>query len=117
MATTLREHFFENEEFLKNISSGDDMMNLNKLKTLAAGLIEEAKKKEFDFEANRKLLTEFSQALTKTGSNMMGYEFKESGLLEALKMYLTMSPQQIDLYCQHKKAQSSGEEIKHSEEL
>jgi len=48
---------------------------------------------------------------------MMGYEFKESGLLEALKMYLTMSPQQIDLYCQHKKAQSSGEEIKHSEEL
>jgi hypothetical protein len=49
MATTLREHFFENEEFLKKISSGDDMMNLNKLKTLAAGLIEEAKKKEFDF--------------------------------------------------------------------
>ena len=67
-------------------------MNMTKLKQLAAGLIEEAKKKEFDFDANRKLLVEFAQAMTKSGQSMMGYELKESGLLEALKMYLTMSP-------------------------
>lgn len=92
MATNLRQNFLENEEFLKSISSGDDLMNLNKLKQLAANLIEEAKKKEFDFEANRNLLVEFAQAMTKSGQSMMGYEFKESGLLEALKMYLTLSP-------------------------
>jgi len=38
------------------------------------------------------LLVELAQALTKSGQSMMGYELKESGLLEALKMYLTMSP-------------------------
>lgn len=32
MATNLRQNFLENEEFLKSISSGDDLMNLNKLK-------------------------------------------------------------------------------------
>lgn len=60
MAMSLREKYFENEEFLKSITSGDDLMNLNRLKQLATGLIEEAKKNEFDFEANRKLLIEFA---------------------------------------------------------
>ena len=60
MALSLREKYFENEEFLKSITSGDDLMNMTKLKQLAAGLIEEAKKKEFDFDANRKLLVEFA---------------------------------------------------------
>jgi hypothetical protein len=34
---------------LKIISSGEDMLNMTHLKELATGLIEEAKKKEFDF--------------------------------------------------------------------
>ena len=45
----------------------------------------------------------------------MNYELKESGLLEALKMYLTMTPKQIELLCERNKA--SGEEVKHSEEI
>jgi len=92
MAVSLREKYFDNEEFLKSITSGEDVMSMNRLKELAAGMIAEAKKSEFDFEANRKLLVELAQALTKSGQSMMGYELKESGLLEALKMYLTMSP-------------------------
>jgi hypothetical protein len=62
------------------------------LKELATQIIEESKKTEFDFETNRKLLSELAEALTKKGKAMMGYEFKESGLLEALKLYLTMTP-------------------------
>ena len=92
MAVSLREKYFENEEFLKSITSGEDIMNMKRLKELANGLIEEAKRNEFDFEGNRKLLGELAQALTKSGQSLMGYELKESGLLEALKMYLTMSP-------------------------
>ncbi len=87
------------------------------LKELATGLIEEAKKKEFDFQANQKLLKALANALTKSGKSMMSYELKESGLLEAIKVYLTMTPQQIELYCQKKKTEASGEEVKHSEEL
>jgi hypothetical protein len=60
LATTLRQQFFENEEFLKNIASGDEMINMVKLKELASGLIDEAKKNDFDFDANRKLLTELA---------------------------------------------------------
>lgn len=47
----------------------------------------------------------------------MNYELKESGLLEALKMYLTMTPKQIELLCEKNKAMASGEEVKHSEEI
>jgi ethanolamine utilization cobalamin adenosyltransferase len=60
MAVSLREKYFENDEFLKSITSGEDIMSLNKLKQLAAGLIDEAKKNEFDYEANRRLLVELA---------------------------------------------------------
>jgi ethanolamine utilization cobalamin adenosyltransferase len=60
MAVSLREKYFENDEFLKSITSGEDIMSLNKLKQLAAGLIDEAKKNEFDYEANRILLVELA---------------------------------------------------------
>ena len=60
MAVSLREKYFENVEFLKSITSGEDIMSLNKLKQLAAGLIDEAKKNEFDYEANRRLLVELA---------------------------------------------------------
>lgn len=56
LGETLRQHFFENEEFLKNVTSGDDMLCISKLRQLAENMIEEAKSIEFNFEGNRKLL-------------------------------------------------------------
>lgn len=44
----------------------------------------------------------------------MNYEFKESGLLEALNLFLTASPKQVQLSYEKEKI---GEEMKHSEEM
>lgn len=45
----------------------------------------------------------------------MSYELKESGLLDALKNYLTMTPKQVELWQERQKLQ--GEEYKRSEEI
>lgn len=45
----------------------------------------------------------------------MNYEFRESGLLEAIELFLTRSPKQVQLI--KEKEKSIGEEMKHSEEL
>jgi len=44
----------------------------------------------------------------------MTYEFKESGLLEALELLLTHSPKQVQLKLEKERV---GEEVKHSEEM
>lgn len=85
---------------------------LSKLKKLVEELLQEAKRQEFDFARNRELLEALAAQLTKPRS-LMSYELKESGLLEALKMYLTMTPRQVELACEKQK----GEEVKHSEEI
>lgn len=47
----------------------------------------------------------------------MLYEFKQTGLLEALQIYLTCSPKQAKYVIEQKKALEKGEELKRSEEL
>lgn len=47
----------------------------------------------------------------------MTYEFKESGLLEAIEIFLTCSPNKAKHYFEKKKNDLKGEEIKHSEEI
>lgn len=49
--------------------------------------------------------------------HIMSYEFKESGILEALELYLTRSPMQAKFYLEKQKNDLKGEEMKHSEEL
>ena len=44
----------------------------------------------------------------------MNYEFKESGLLKALDLFLTSSPKQVQLFLEKEKV---GEEVKRSEEM
>jgi hypothetical protein len=69
---------------------------MSKLKKIAGDLIEEAKCASFDFAKNRDLLKTLADVLTKSKS-LMSYELKESGILDALKMYLTMTPKQVEL--------------------
>jgi hypothetical protein len=66
---------------------------LEKLKTLAQDIIEEGKQEVFDFERNVTLMKRLRDALTKSTRAIMSYELKESGLLEALKLFLTMTSQ------------------------
>ncbi len=66
---------------------------MEKLKTLAQDIIEEGKQEVFDFERNVTLMKRLRDALTKSTRAIMSYELKESGLLEALKLYLTMTSQ------------------------
>jgi len=89
---------------------------LNKLKQLAADILEEGKKQDFEFNRNKDLMKSLAETLTQQRS-IISYEFRESGLLEALMMYITMTPKQIELHCEKKKSLASGEEVKHSEEI
>lgn len=64
---------------------------MEKLKALANDIIEEGKQEVFEFQRNVSLMKRLQNALTKSQRSMMSYELKESGLLEALKLYLTMT--------------------------
>lgn len=120
LAESLRASYFENQEFLKKINEGtggDDLQVMINLKQLASDIIEEGAQEVFEFGRNRDLIKRLGVALTKQQRAIMSYEFKESGILDALKVYLTMTSKQINLYKQEKKALSSGEEVKRSEEI
>lgn len=49
--------------------------------------------------------------------HIMSYEFRESGLLDALDVFLTYSPSQAKVVIERKKALAKGEELKSSEEM
>ena len=57
------------------------------------------------------------QAYLTSNRNIMLYEFKETGLLEALTIYLTCSPNQARAVIEQQKALKKGEELKRSEEM
>lgn len=94
LASSLLQQYFENETFLEKVNEwcGDEVKMLNNLKALASEIIEEAKQQDFNFEKNRLLMKTLAETLT-SNRNIMSFEFKESGLLEALELYLTYTPQ------------------------
>ena len=57
------------------------------------------------------------QTYLTSNRNIMLYEFKETGILEALTIYLTCTPKQARLIVEQKKAEKKGEELKRSEEM
>ena len=59
--------------------------------------MQEAKQTDFCFERNRDLMKAIGDMLTKD-KPLLSYELKESGLLDALNAYLTMTPKQIEIY-------------------
>ena len=61
------------------------------LKNLSKDIIEEAKSEVFNFERIKNLIKQVAECLT-SKRHIMTYEFKESGLLEALELLLTHSP-------------------------
>ena len=93
LASQLLTENFENTEFLNKIyeASGEEVQMMNTLKQLAIDLTEESKRATFDFARNRDLMKCLAEALTKQKA-LMSYELKESGLLDALKNYLTKTP-------------------------
>ena len=64
---------------------------LGALRGLAERIKDEATKIVFDMQAVKALMKELTESLT-SKKNIMCYEFKESGLLEALNLYLTYTP-------------------------
>lgn len=72
-------------------SCGDEFQTLSQLETLAQEIVDEAKKYEFDFERNKDLLNKVALLITKE-RHVRSFEFRQSGLLEALQLYLSQSP-------------------------
>ena len=56
---------------------------MQKLKKVAYDILEEAKCEEFRYDKNKKIIKDMVECLT-SQRHIMTYEFKESGLLEAL---------------------------------
>ena len=69
------------------------------MKKIADDLVEEAKLGKFDFEKNRELVETIADLLTKD-KPLLSYEIKESGLLDSLNVYLTMTPKQVESWDQ-----------------
>lgn len=71
----------------------------------------------FDEEKNGKILEKLVEILTDKRA-VMCYEFRESGLLDALSLYLSKTPSQARAIIEIRKAKDKGtEELKHSEEI
>ena len=84
---------------------------------MASMLYEETVNTSYDVEKNRKILDKLVQILTDKRA-VMCYEFKESGLLDALSLYLSKTPSQARAILEIRKAKEKGtEELKHSEEI
>jgi hypothetical protein len=104
LTDNLIKSYFENEEFNMKLNEwyGEEFKIINMLKNLARDIIEEAKSDIFNFERTRNLLKQLADCLT-SKRHIMIYEFKESGLLEALELLLTHSPNQVQLQCEKQK--------------
>ena len=99
LAELLQKDFFANQSFLDGIyaKAGDELKTLQDLKKLAEELITEAKSRQFEFERNSQLVHKVGDMLTRE-KPLLSYEIKESGILDALNAYLTMTPKQIELW-------------------
>lgn len=98
----------------------DDLETLSLLKKLSSDLLDEARSlNAFNLESNLKLMKTLASHLTKP-QTLLSYELKESGLLDALKVYLTMTPRQAEMYVERQRlAEAAGEneEQKRSDEI
>lgn len=118
LAETLCTRYFDNEDFLKSINEHceEEFLMMKNLKLFADQLKEVACRTQYDHELIKSLMKQLALYLTNQ-RHIMVYEFKQSGLLEALELFLTYTPTQAKTYLDQKKAQESGEELKRSEEM
>ena len=121
LAKPMIEQYFENENFISQMAASSEGQNITNLKQLAQRLVDLAQSETFERETCKLVLEQLAKALTQKsqgGKNgLMNYEFRESGLLEAIELFLSRSPKQVQLHKERTKNSNSGEEMKHSEEL
>lgn len=115
LAQPLCAEYFENAEFQEKLSEwyGEEFRMVTMLRNLAKDIAEEAKQTAFNFERTRALAKQLADCLT-SKRRVMIFEFKESGLLDALALFLTSTPAQARAI---KERERQGEEVKHSEEM
>lgn len=116
LAEVLLKDFFDNQSFLDGIyaKAGNELKILQDLKQLAEELIVEAKSRQFEFDRNSQLIQQVGDILTRE-KPLLSYEIKESGILDALTAYLTMTPKQIELWDQQRKTDLNEEQKKSDE--
>jgi len=113
LAAPLCADYFENQEFQEKLTEwyGEEFRLITMLRNLATDVVEEAKQEAFNFDRTKALMKQLADCLTNK-RQVMTFEFKESGLLEALALFLTRTPTQVLAL-----KQKQGEEVKHSEEV
>lgn len=89
---------------------------MDKFKLLASEILDEACSSNFDCERAQSLISKLSEYLTDK-QGITSFEFKQSGILHALEVFLTKPPSHALIERETIRNQEKNEEMKHSEEL
>ena len=94
-ASILNEKFFKNQSFLDEVASkcSQQVLYMDKFKKLAFQLLDEAINKDFNPNKTKNLMEELAAQFT-DGIGMTTFEFQNSGLLQAIEIFLTKSASQ-----------------------
>lgn len=101
---------------MRETADGDEIQILTKFKALASEILDEACSSNFDCEKTQNLMQRLTSYLTDKKS-MTSFEFKQSGILEALEIFFTKAPSLALIERESIRNQEKNEEMKHSEEL
>lgn len=95
LAKELRQKYFDNKEFWEDIKQSNPQMLelMSRLKKISDSLLKEAQDASFDPNTTDKNLMELIEILC-SDLGITSFEFEHSGLLKAIRIYLTMSASQ-----------------------
>lgn len=92
-STRIVEDFVKNEVFLKQVSdaNGEEIQLATKFKELAREILDEACSSTFNCQKTQTLMEKLTECLTQA-HGMTTFEFAQSGILQALEIFLTKAP-------------------------
>lgn len=99
------------------MAGGDEELNiLATFKVLAGEILDEACSSTFDCEKTQALMEKLTAYLTDKKS-ITSFEFRQSGILQALEIFFTKAPSLALVEREQIRNKDKNEEMKHSEEL
>lgn len=109
LAVTIREKYFDNTAFWAEVEQNNPKMFkwINKLKHIAKELINHSTDSNFDQQSTFKVISELCEILT-SELGLTSFEFEHSGLLRAVRVFLTMPAAQAKAYCANKEEENKS---------
>lgn len=109
LALTIREKYFDNTAFWADVEKTHPQMFkwIHKLTKVAKDLISDAMESNFSPESTVKVIRELCEILT-SELGLTSFEFEHSGLLRAVRLFLTMPAGHAKAYCALKEEENKS---------